>query len=95
MVMICPFVMSWAMPRPATIRTSVAIIGWILARETNSPFHRPHSVPAARQTSTMMGSGVLVASLVRMSLVIRLIAQRRINQHGGQRRRDGDHGAHR
>ena len=70
--MIWPFVISWAMPRPATIRMRVATIGWILARETSSPFHRPHSVPAARSARIIMPSGVFVASFVRISFVISL-----------------------
>jgi hypothetical protein len=64
MVMICPSVMSWAMPRPATISTSVATIGWMLPRETSSPFHSPHRMrrrPAPARITT--GSGVLVASV--------------------------------
>ena len=73
MVMICPLVISWAIPRPATIRISVATIGWMRARETSSPFHRPHSVPAARSARMMIPRGVLVASLVRISLVISLL----------------------
>ena len=41
MVMIWPLVISCAMPRPATISTSVAMIGWM-------PEHRDqHAVPQA------------------------------------------------
>ena len=36
--MICPSVMSWAMPRPATRRSSVAMIGWIPKTATSTPF---------------------------------------------------------
>ena len=31
------------MPRPATIRMSVAMIGWMPAPATSSPFHRPRA----------------------------------------------------
>ena len=43
MVMICPPVMSCAMPRPATIRISVAMIGCMPTPTTSTPFHSPHS----------------------------------------------------
>ena len=69
MVTIWPSVISWAMPRPATIRMSVATIGWMLPRDTSNPFHRPHSVPAARSAMTIT-ERVLVASRVRMPIVI-------------------------
>src|SRR3990167_3632445 len=41
MVMICPSVMSWAMPRPATMRISVAMMGCMPTLATSTPFHSP------------------------------------------------------
>ncbi len=38
-VMIWPSVISWAMPRPATMRISVAMIGWMPMTATRKPFH--------------------------------------------------------
>src|SRR4051794_27936324 len=83
--MIWPFVINWAMPRPATIRMRVATIGWILTLETRNPFHRPHSVPATSEASTMMPSGVFVSSFVRISFVISCCW--RIGLSGGQGRK--------
>ena len=40
-VRIWPSVISIAMPRPAVIRISVAMIGWIPRTATRKPFHRP------------------------------------------------------
>ncbi|MNR45619.1 hypothetical protein D3C85_1644860 [compost metagenome] len=51
-VTICPSVISWAMPRPATISISVATIGCICSTATKKPFHRPHSVPTARAAAS-------------------------------------------
>lgn len=49
-----PLVTSWAMPRPATIRISVATIGWMRRIETRKPFHRPQTspMPSAKRTAT-------------------------------------------
>ena len=44
MVIICPLVINWAMPRPATIKTRVATIGWMFALDTSKPFHTPLAV---------------------------------------------------
>jgi hypothetical protein len=51
------------MPRPATISTSVATIGWMLARETSSPFHSPHRMATPNVTRITTGSGVEVTSV--------------------------------
>jgi hypothetical protein len=75
MVMICPSVMSWAMPRPATISTSVATIGWMLPRETSSPFHSPHRSAAPSASTITTGSGVLVASVTLPISVVATAAQ--------------------
>ena len=52
--MIWPSVISWAMPRPATIRMSVATIGWIPMTATRTPFQSPQSMesPSAAATAT-------------------------------------------
>ena len=57
MVMICPSVISWARPRPATIRISVAMIGWMPMPATRKPFHdaehqRQHERRAPTAAST-------------------------------------------
>ncbi|MNN37800.1 hypothetical protein D3C81_1517630 [compost metagenome] len=54
-VMICPSVMSWAMPRPATMRIRVATMGWILNTATSKPFQRPHSKPTPMTEARMTG----------------------------------------
>ena len=59
-MMICPSVISWAIPRPATIRTSVATIGWILHRGTSKPFQSPHSTAAPSVMRMTRNSGVAV-----------------------------------
>ena len=48
-VTIRPSVMSCAMPRPATIRISVATIGWMPSTATRKPFHSPQSKPGAER----------------------------------------------
>jgi len=65
-VMIWPFVMSIAIPRPAVIRISVAMIGWMPTTETRNPFHTPvtSATAIARQTAIrtverLPGSGAL------------------------------------
>src|SRR5690606_12270346 len=40
-VVICPSVMSMRMPRPAVMRLSVAMIGWMPTTETRNPFQTP------------------------------------------------------
>ena len=45
--MIWPPVSSCAMPRPATIRISVAMMGCMPTLATSRPFHRPHSAATA------------------------------------------------
>ena len=52
-----PSVMSCAMPRPATIRMSVATIGWMRSTDTSSPFHSPQAAPVASAASSVTGSG--------------------------------------
>ena len=47
-VMIWPSVISWAMPRPATIRISVAMIGWMPITATSTPFHSPSAMRQRR-----------------------------------------------
>ncbi len=44
--MIWPSLISCAMPRPATIRIKVAMIGCMPTLATRKPFHSPHSVAA-------------------------------------------------
>ena len=73
MVMICPLVMSWAIPRPATIRINVATIGWILSLETSIPFHKPQSMPAAKSARTMIGNGVCVIFAAATELMTSLL----------------------
>ncbi|MDT4848999.1 hypothetical protein FQZ97_831080 [compost metagenome] len=57
MVMICPSVMSWAMPRPATIRISVAMMGCMPTLATSTPFHRPHSAATPMAPRRANGKG--------------------------------------
>ena len=54
MVMIWPCVISCAMPRPATIRISVAMIGWMPMTATRTPFQRPSAIdsPSAAAIAT-------------------------------------------
>ena len=56
-VMILPDVISWAIPRPATIRIMVATMGCILILATRKPFHSPQSTPAA--TAAQMATATL------------------------------------
>ena len=53
-VTICPSVMSWAMPRPATIRTRVATMGCTRKRATSRPFQAPATAaaPSAMRAAT-------------------------------------------
>ena len=43
-----------AMPRPDTIRISVAMIGWMPSTATSVPFHRPQIRPMPSVPKTMM-----------------------------------------
>ena len=52
--MIWPVVMSWAMPRPATIRMSVATNGWMPITATSSPFQSPQSIESPRAAAMAM-----------------------------------------
>ncbi len=49
--------MSCAMPRPATMRISVAMIGCMPTLATSRPFHRPHNsaMPMAAAMARLMG----------------------------------------
>jgi hypothetical protein len=47
-VVIWPSVIAMEMPRPATIRMRVAMIGWIPSTDTRKPFQ----APSATQTTT-------------------------------------------
>ena len=51
-VRICPSVMSIATPRPAVIRMSVAMIGWMPSTATRNPFHTPSTSEMTRATVT-------------------------------------------
>src|SRR6185437_10398951 len=51
-VMMNPPVMSCAMPRPATIRMRVAMIGWTPMRATRKPFQSPKTEHAASASTT-------------------------------------------
>ena len=53
-VVICPPVMSMAMPRPAVMRTSVAMMGWIPTTETRKPFQ----APSTNDSTTAMTTAV-------------------------------------
>ena len=53
-VMIWPSVISWATPRPATISTSVATIGWMPKPATSMPFQNPARVARASAARTGM-----------------------------------------
>ncbi|MCY1374167.1 hypothetical protein D9M69_614910 [compost metagenome] len=55
-VRIAPSVTSWAMPRPATISTSVAMIGWISSIATRTPFHRPQRMPVPSVIRSVIAS---------------------------------------
>ena len=51
-VMICPSVISWATPRPATIRISVAMIGWMPTTATSTPFQAPSASESSSASTT-------------------------------------------
>ncbi len=48
--------MSWATPRPATINTSVAMIGWMSSTATSTPFQRPQRIPTPSVISSVAAS---------------------------------------
>ena len=56
-VVMNPPVIRNAIPRPASISTNVAIIGWIPTTDTRNPFHKPNSsvivTPARMATATV------------------------------------------
>ena len=82
--MICPPVISMAMPRPAVISTSVAMIGWIPTTETRKPFQAPRADASSRPMPTAMstvGDGVGL--------------RRRVDERGRRRRGDRHHRADR
>ena len=63
-VVMKPPVISSAMPRPASISTSVAMIGWIPTTATRNPFQTPSRMAspmlaaiATRTVLTLPGSG--------------------------------------
>ena len=55
--MICPPVSSCAMPRPATMRMSVATMGCMPAFTTSRPFHNPQAVATANALASASHSG--------------------------------------
>jgi hypothetical protein len=54
------------MPRPDTIRISVAMIGWIPSAATRKPFHMPHNMPAASAENRIVtcGSPILMRQTI-------------------------------
>ncbi|MCW0450745.1 hypothetical protein NB706_003579 [Xanthomonas sacchari] len=50
------------MPRPATIRISVAMIGCMPTLTTSSPFHSPHSAATSSGASSTAHSGKRLCS---------------------------------
>ena len=52
-----PSVMSWATPRPATIKMSVATIGCMRSTATRNPFQAPQISPAPSAADTATGQG--------------------------------------
>ncbi len=79
------------MPRPATIRISVAMIGCMPTLATRNPFHSPHSA-ATPSAAAIAGAHRHVAD---MGLLAVLDRQRAADQQRGERGRDGDHRADR
>ena len=55
-----PSVISWAMPRPATIRIRVATIGWMPSTATRKPFHSPQTRPAPSAAASTTGTRMAV-----------------------------------
>ncbi len=53
-----PSVTSWASPRPATISTSVAMIGCMSSTVTSSPFQSPQISPITRAAATARPDGI-------------------------------------
>src|SRR5579859_70878 len=73
-VTIRPSVMSWAMPRPATIRISVATIGCMRSTATRKPFQAPQISPALKPAATATGQAWLSARLAAMAPEIAMTA---------------------
>ena len=71
-VTIWPSVMSMAMPRPTTMRMSVAMIGWMRSRVTSRPFHAPSAAPASTHSTSTAAKGraVVVTSSAASAPVI-------------------------
>ena len=65
--MIWPVVMSWAMPRPATIRMSVATNGWMPITATSIPFQRPQSIESPRAAAMAMSTRREAVLIVRLA----------------------------
>ena len=80
--MIWPVVMSWAMPRPATIRMSVATNGWMPITATSTPFQRPQSIESPR-----------AAAMARSTVAEAVLIVRLADQEAGTGARDGRDGA--
>ena len=64
-VTIRPSVMSWATPRPATIRMSVATIGCMRSTATRKPFQAPQISPAPSAADTATGQAIAVGEARR------------------------------
>ena len=56
--MICPSVSNCAIPLPATIRMSVATIGWTPIQATSAPFHAPRTRQMPQVTARAAGRAV-------------------------------------
>ena len=54
--MIWPSVMSCAIPRPATMRISVATMGWMPMPATSRPFHAPSSTETPSAAAMAAGA---------------------------------------
>ena len=59
--MIWPDVISCASPRPATIRISVATIGWMPTTATSVPFQTPSAVDSASAAAIATSTPVTLA----------------------------------
>jgi len=73
-VTIRPSVMSWAMPRPATIRIRVATIGWMRSTATRKPFHRPHNTPTPSAAPSATGTECVSTRLAATAPAIAMTA---------------------
>ena len=58
MMITCPSTISWATPRPATIRMSVATIGCTPNRATSRPLAEPATSPVIRAAVSVSGRPV-------------------------------------